>query len=248
MDCPISSISVPKITPHIDIYLYAPKIDFLLLSVLFHFSASYRWCYDFPKGLKNSSNSFRLFASSIGTRTLWSIHFPYSLVFYQFIIPEMSLMKGTANIGCLLVEWIEEPSNSSWSLPTLPDGRIYFLIFQISLLRWILHSAAPQSFGFMCEWILHHFLFIYFFFWAERIKRCVLWYIFAVGWDYSSALLQVDGCQIFLCLPRLHWVPCPTSLEWAVKPLTRSGCILQLFYRLSSKRYTVSMAGEEGGS
>lgn len=42
---------------------------------------------------------FTLFASYIGTQTSWSIHFAYYLVFYQFIIPEMYLMKRTANIG-----------------------------------------------------------------------------------------------------------------------------------------------------
>lgn len=50
---------------------------------------------------------FRLFAFYIGTQTSWSIHFTYYLVFYQFIIPEMCLMKRTANIRCLFAEWID---------------------------------------------------------------------------------------------------------------------------------------------
>lgn len=118
-----------------------------------HFSSSYRWCYDFPERLKKLFY-FRLFASYIGTQTSWSIHFTYYLVFYQFIIPEMCLMKRTANIGCLFAEWIDKTFNGSWSLSTFAWWQNLFCYLSNIPRRCILHSAASQSFRIMWDWIL----------------------------------------------------------------------------------------------
>lgn len=106
---------------------------------------------------------FRLFASYIGTQTSWSIHFTYYLVFYQFIIPEMYLMKRTANIRCLFAEWIDKTFNGFWSLSTFAWWQNLFCYLSNIPCRCILHSAASQNFRIMWDSILDHLIFKFIF-------------------------------------------------------------------------------------